>query len=588
MKNLKRLTLLLVAAAMTVSIGGCSKKDGKEEQKKFDNFLNEEFKSTMKESYFNTHIFLENPEKYGINKDKIPLQIDTLISDDKIKEIRTETEKSAEKFYEFDRDLLTDEQKDNYDIYKYMLDINVDSNYEKYDYISPVFKSMSGMHTQLPILFADITIRNEDDIKDIITVMKSTRTYINSLLDYTKKQEEKGTLMVDIDSVVNYCEDIIKNKENSSVLTGLNGSIDELKLDANKTNAYKKQVKDAFNSSFIPAYEDIVKVMKKLDPKKNNTLGLSNLKDGKSYYEILFHEASGSDKTILEVQKDLESLLKTSLLTVQETMSNNKDALKLLEKYSKTKYTDFNQIMKDLNNSISKDFPSVGKIDYQIEPIGKELASSGIAAYFNLPAIDGTTPKQIRVNTNKNTLDISALETFMTVAHEGLPGHMYQTAYAYKNLSSPWRNAIAHLTSYQEGYATYVELYSLKYLPDVPKDVATIVQNSTVFQNCIIALVDIGIHHEGWTVEQTKEFLNGYGLGAIDVNSLYKQIQANPASFLPYYVGYMEIAELKTQAQNKLKDKFNDLDFHSAILKSGSAPFSIVERNVNDYIEATK
>ncbi|MCB6603017.1 DUF885 domain-containing protein, partial [Erysipelatoclostridium ramosum] len=95
--------------------------------------------------------------------------------------------------------------------------------------------SMTGMHTQLPTLFSDWTLRNEQDVKDVITLMKSVRPYMDSLLEYTKKQEEKGTLMLDIKSVKEYCEKVVKEDVNSSVLTGLNESIDNLKLGDEKT-----------------------------------------------------------------------------------------------------------------------------------------------------------------------------------------------------------------------------------------------------------------------------------------------------------------------------------------------------------------
>ena len=135
----------------------------------------------------------------------------------------------AKAFKEFDRDTLSDEQKETYDIYSYMLDYTTEMNDSKFDYMSMPLESMTGMHTQLPTLFSDWTLRNEQDVKDVITLMKSVRPYMDSILAYTKKQEEKGTLMLDIKSVKEYCEKVVKEDVNSSVLTGLNQSIDNLK-----------------------------------------------------------------------------------------------------------------------------------------------------------------------------------------------------------------------------------------------------------------------------------------------------------------------------------------------------------------------
>lgn len=587
--NVKKITLLMLSAVMAFSFTGCSKKDSGEEQKKFDEFMKQEFVESMEQSYPNTHIILENPKDYGVDTSKTKVQIDKELNETTMKENKELNEKSAKAFKEFDRDTLSDEQKETYDIYSYMLDYTTEMNDSKFDYMSMPLESMTGMHTQLPTLFSDWTLRNEQDVKDVITLMKSVRPYMDSILAYTKKQEEKGTLMLDIKSVKEYCEKVVKEDVNSSVLTGLNESIDNLKLGDDKTKQYKAELKKAFQEYFLPAYSDIIKTMKELDSSKNNTLGLSHMKNGKEYYELLFKQATGTDKSIEDIKKELNSMSRSSLLAVQSVISKNKN---LYDEYVngkiKTKYKDFESMLKDFDKDIKDDFPSVGTLNYRIKPIGEDLASGGVAAYFNIPALDGTTPKQIRVNMLEDALNVQSLETFSTVAHEGIPGHMYQIAYAYKNVKDPWRNSMASFLGYTEGYATYTELYALKYLDGVSADAVKLQQNMVVYQDCLIALADIGIHYEGWTKEDLSNFLEENGLGVSDVSDFYNQLQANPTAFLSYYVGYVQIANLKKDAQEELKDKFNDRDFHEAILKSGAAPFHVVEENVKDYIESAK
>ena len=587
--NVKKITLLMLSAVMAFSFTGCSKKDSGEEQKKFDEFMKQEFVESMEQSYPNTHIILENPKDYGVDTSKTKVQIDKELNETTMKENKELNEKSAKAFKEFDRDTLSDEQKETYDIYSYMLDYTTEMNDSKFDYMSMPLESMTGMHTQLPTLFSDWTLRNEQDVKDVITLMKSVRPYMDSILAYTKKQEEKGTLMLDIKSVKEYCEKVVKEDVNSSVLTGLNESIDNLKLGDDKTKQYKAELKKAFQEYFLPAYSDIIKTMKELDSSKNNTLGLSHMKNGKEYYELLFKQATGTDKSIEDIKKELNSMSRSSLLAVQSVISKNKN---LYDEYVngkiKTKYKDFESMLKDLDKDIKDDFPSVGTLNYRIRPIGEDLASGGVAAYFNIPALDGTTPKQIRVNMLEDALNVQSLETFSTVAHEGIPGHMYQIAYAYKNVKDPWRNSMASFLGYTEGYATYTELYALKYLDGVSADAVKLQQNMVVYQDCLIALADIGIHYEGWTKEDLSNFLEENGLGVSDVSDFYNQLQANPTAFLSDYVGYVQIANLKKDAQEELKDKFNDRDFHEAILKSGAAPFHVVEENVKDYIESAK
>ena len=106
----------------------------------------------------------------------------------------------------------------------------------------------------------------------------------------------------------------------------------------------------------------------------------------------------------------------------------------------------------------------------------------------------------------------------------------------------------------------------------------------------MIILAYIGIHYEGWSLKDFKDHFNAIGFQLSDHDAMvqYSQLQANPCAFEPYYVGYEEIASLKEKAVKKLGDAFDDKAFHTALLKSGVAPFNVVEENINAYIEKGK
>lgn len=592
MKNTRKITLLALSTILAFSIGGCSQSNSssnKEEQKKFDAFIQNEFVETMEDNYLNTHIYMENPADFGVEANKVTVEIDKLESDENYNNNVKETKKAETKFNEFDRDTLTDDQKDTYDIYKFNLDLALRSNEKKFQYIGNYFQTLTGIHTQIPTLFADLTLRNEEDVKNLVTLVNHTKTYMDSLLAYTTTQAKEGYLMVDIDAVIEYCEKIKAQGENSSTLTSMKANIDALQLTNGET--YKTQVSEAFTTSFLPAYQAIIDTMTKLKTEKNNTAGVSAMENGKEYYEILFENATSSSRSIKDTKELLKESASNSFSTIQEIATTNPDVYeKLASGTYKTSFNDFDSMLVELNKNIKKDFPAIKELSYEIKPLDKDLANNGIAAYFNLPAIDGTTPKQIRVNTNEDSLEMQGITTFATVAHEGLPGHMYQVSYSYENMTSPYRKILTNCGGYTEGYATYVELFSGKYLTEIDADAIELENAFTIFQNSLVALLDIGIHYEDWTVKDAEQLFadNGMDTAQMDIAGLYKQIQGNPTAFLSYYVGYAEIESLRNEAQDKLGKKFEDKAFHEAILKSGSAPFSVVQRNVEAYIESAK
>ena len=107
---------------------------------------------------------------------------------------------------------------------------------------------------------------------------------------------------------------------------------------------------------------------------------------------------------------------------------------------------------------------------------------------------------------------------------------------------------------------------------------------------CLVIGADIGIHYEGWDLTQFTDYMSefGFALSKEEATPLYNQLWANPAAFQPYYVGYEEIIDLKENAQDKLGNKFKEKDFNTALLESGIAPFSVVERHIDSYIKRTK
>ena len=57
-------------------------------------------------------------------------------------------------------------------------------------------------------------------------------------------------------------------------------------------------------------------------------------------------------------------------------------------------------------------------------------------------------------------------------------------------------------------------------------------------------------------------------------------IIGTPANYLKYYLGYLEIYDLKKEIAGELQKEFSQTDFHEAVLTAGPAPFDIVKEFV--------
>ena len=118
--NNKRWKLLLLSLIMMLGLAGCSqgeKPSDEEAQKQFDEFIQGDFIDTMESDYLTMHIYLEHPENYNVNSSNMTVQIGDKFDENDLIEDQTELKEIREAFDQFNRDQLSDEQKDTYDCY---------------------------------------------------------------------------------------------------------------------------------------------------------------------------------------------------------------------------------------------------------------------------------------------------------------------------------------------------------------------------------------------------------------------------------------------------------------------------------------
>ena len=589
MRRTIRTASFLLAGLLALSLAGCSQVKIGYEQEKFDAFMQDVFVNTMQSDYTTAHTFLQNPADFGVDMEKIPVNLGDRFTQENMEKQREQLRETNETFREFDRDLLTAEQQDIYDTFDAQIALEIQFSDAKFDYYAPLFESMSGLQFQLPTLFADWEVRSEQDVQDLITLVQDVKPYVASALDYTQKQADMGLLMLDLDAVADYCSGIVQAGEQSAILSAMSAGIDSLNLDPERAETYKNELAQAFTDSFIPAFQHICDTMDSLKASgKNHTQGLAQFEHGKEYYELLLRQSIGADQSVQEVQEMMETAGQDHLKNLSAILLQNPTALLPLAENNlpETGNDSYQEILDALGEKIFTLFPEVRELSYHIVAVNEEIASdTGVEAYFKIPPLDGTSPKQLRVN--PNTGEVSSLSTYSTVAHEGFPGHMYQYAYMYEHVDSNYIKVLSNVPAYTEGYAVYAQYEALKELEGIDQALLDAYRENELISYCAIIVCDIGIHYEGWSIEEFTSYLNsqGFSLAGEDARLQYEQLWANPCAFEPYYVGYEQFRALKEKAQDALGNQFQEKAFNEVILKSGTVPFSVVERNVEAYIK---
>ena len=174
-------------------------------------------------------------------------------------------------------------------------------------------------------------------------------------------------------------------------------------------------------------------------------------------------------------------------------------------------------------------------------------------------------------------------EAFTTIAHESYPGHLYQNCYFQSLNPAPIRSVIS-VGGYTEGWGTYAELYSYS-IAGIDKDVAKLMVQNTIATLCVYGKADIGVNYMGWDFNKLQSYLADYGFSKSQSRTVFDSMVAEPANYLQYTLGYLEIEDLKNEAKRKLGDKFKLADFHKFFLSIGPAPFSVIENYLDEWIQ---
>lgn len=569
-------TLILCFALSGI---GCTKGSAISQQAKFDQFAKNIFIREVQADTLSLNYSLAHPEKYGIPDAKATLGGYGI---NRMKEelMASENYLSRLKSYRYDR--LTASQQLTYQILSEYLQENLQSG--DYLYYNECLGPTTGIQAQLPILFAEYGFYNKKDIDEYIKLLCCVKDYFQDIISYEQEKSARGLFMNDsvASRIIDQCKTFIDDPENNFLITYFNQRISEYKgLTDREISGFEAANREAVLCYVIPAYRDLVEALTELKGTGTNSGGLYYYPKGREYYESLARYKTGSDKSMEAMIQMLNSAISGGVDYLSSLTDKNPSLIDQYLSFTSFPITDPKAILADLKADITKDFPAAVPVSCQIKYVPESLADYLSPAMYLVPPIDNYGNNNIYINKNSRQ-NLSMIYT--TVAHEGYPGHLYQCVYFRNTNPAPIRN-ILNFTGYDEGWATYVEYYSY-HLAGIDENLADFMETNNKVMLCMYARADIGIHYEGWTKMDTAAFIVPYVGDEKIANSIYDTLLEEPAIYLPYAIGYLEIEELRKEAEETLGNKFNAKEFHKFLLDIGPAQFDIIEEHLQDWMKS--
>ncbi len=532
----------------------------------FDEFATALFVEEITTDTISLKYSLAEPENYGIADYPITLG--------SVKDAVSQTEDLLpvyEQLLTYNIEDLSEEEQLTYLSLKHHLDLNLQDDFSPY--LSELLGPTTGYQAQLPIVLAEYRFESREDVERYLDLLPCVYDYFKEIADFEREKSAAGYFMNDTTAkaIISQCEEFAEDMDNHFLIVTFQERLENLTLTLSEKTDYILQNQTALHSYVFPAYDLLAEALTDCLGTGQNRYGLSYFEDGKEFYSLLAKISIGTDKSIEEIKQMLLRAITDGCSTMAVALAAEPAIYEsaLAPDYPET---DPEQIITYIATRSADDFPSVDCGRYNVKYIPKSLEDYVSPAMYLVPPIDNYEAGVIYINGNPR---YRAEALFPTIAHEGYPGHLYQTVATLSEDIHPLRYLLS-ATGYEEGWATYTETYSYKYA-GFSDTLTAFLQADQVATLCLYALSDIYIHYDGYTPNQLSTFLAGYGFPEASAGLIYQTLLSEPGAYLPYAVGYLEFAGLQATAKELWGTEYSDYDFHEFLLETGPMPFKILE-----------
>lgn len=556
-------------------------------QKKFDRFLNSCFREYAAENTVTLHFKLSNPSAYGIKTPVSPTYGD--LSSDALKKNCSRSKELLQKLYTFPTSNLTKKQKLTWQIFQDYLNESIMN--EKYIlYSSPL--GTNGLQSEIPVTLSEYRLDNEKDIKDYLSLVNQVPELFTQILDFEQERRNAGIIspsFVISDTIDQIDQFLNASEENNLLFQSFEERLAEVEsLSKDQKASYIANNRLLVTDKVLPAYKSLKTSLQAYTNDSKNTSSKERLceyKNGQDYYKFLLMSNVGTDFSPEDCITILESQLKNTVKDISSLTTKNKDLY--TEYLSATPALSApKEIMNTLKNDSLIDFPEIKNISCQLKNVPDALSGTSACAFYLVPPIDSTKDNIIYINKSR----VDSNELFSTLAHEGYPGHLYQTNYFLTTNPSPLRTFL-HCAGYDEGWGTYAQLYSYNFIEfknvdeQTTKQLRQLYRDNDLLSLSLSSLSDLYVNYKNYDENALANYLQTYGIDKDGAQNLYRYVIENPTTYLSYSIGCYELDQLKQTMADSLGKAFKISNFHEAVLNVGSCNFSILRQEIEKETE---
>lgn len=587
------LKVFSVALAMLVALTGCegvfyriekddsNKLDNNSEYETFAEYCDLLVTEWIAADALSAHYNVSDPSKFGVEFTEEDYNVGYVNMD----EVTAEYDKMREELEiieSFDDEDLTEQERITkaclIEYYETML------AYDGTDWLYNAFSPMNGITSALSTNFIEYAFYDEADVEQYLMFLKDVPNYMESLYDFTREQSEMGYFMPDYvaDQTIKACEQYLDAKTEPLLVT-FEEKIEKLDISQSAKDEYIALNEEYVEEYYLPVYENVIDLLEELKGSGINDGGLVGFGNtGKQYYEAIVREKTSEDITPEELAEYLDAAMEQVIDDMVAVYSEDEDAYNNATSCETDLETPEDAI-EFLLEHVDEKFPAPLTKEYVIEYQNPACEVDGVLAYYVNCRIDDIHYNSIKVN--GSAVEENSVGMYLTIAHEGYPGHLYQYTGCYGNEDTCDVRKLLSFIGVTEGWAEYASLCSLDFL-DISDTYKEMIYLDDVYSYIVCSRLDIGVNYEGWDINDAEEYLSEYFYVNDEfVKELYYSAVSDPGVYIPYTYGQLRMWELRDMAEDELGSSFDEKEYHEFLTNLGIAPFDVIEEELENWLD---
>lgn len=458
-----------------------------------------------------------------------------------------------------------------------------------------------GFHNAMGNLPNAVHFQREQDYQDYLSRLTQLPAYFDQQIAWMKQGMATGTVQPKAvlkgyeESVSAYLVDKV---EDSSFYQPFNKLADNSTLSKRQKKQLQAKAKTLISQQVLPAYQRFYDFLaEEYIPKAKNNIAASSWPNGRAYYENRSRHYTSTDLSAEAIHKIGLAEVKRIRAEMQNIVDevgfdgSVNDFIQFLRSdpqfYAKSpeeliQYASY--LGKQADAQLPRFFYRLPRTPYGVAPVPESIAPKYTTGRYLSPGRDDQ-PGYYWVNTY--ALDKRPLYALPALTlHEAVPGHHLQISLAREMDALPPVRRYTYISAFGEGWGLYSEYLGQEMgIYQTPYDHFGRLSYE-MWRACRL-VVDTGMHLKGWSRQQAIDYmLENTALSEHNVKTEIDRYISWPAQALSYKIGELTIKRLRKQAEKALKDQFDLRAFHDAVLAHGSVPLSVLEENIQHFINS--